>query len=197
LKILIVADKVIDKLIEPVENGPFLKNIDLILSCGDLPPEYLKNLILRYNVPLFYILGNHDIRYKTAPPWGCRNINRQIVTFKKKKFVGFSGSRWYNGGINQYTEREMSRFIAKMRIPLWRSGGPDLVVTHAPPRYINDAEDLCHRGFRRFNGFINKYKPLCFLHGHIHRFFENDSERVTIVNTTRVINCYGFFILEI
>jgi len=197
LKILTVADKVVDQLLESVGGGPFLKDIDLILSCGDLPPEYLKSLIFRYKVPLFYILGNHDIRYKTAPPFGCRSINRRIVTFKKRQFVGFSGSRWYNGGVNQYTEKEMSQFIGKMRYSLWRSGSPDLVLTHAPPRHINDAEDLCHRGFKRFNGFIKKYKPPYFLHGHIHKSFNNDSERVSIVNTTRVINCYGFFILEI
>ena len=197
MKILIVADKVTDKLLEPVGGAPFLKDIDLILSCGDLPPEYLKSLLFRYDVPLFYILGNHDLRYKTAPPVGCRNIDRQIVTFKNKKIIGLSGSRWYNGGINQYTEKEMGRFIARMRFPLWRSGGPDLVLTHAPPRHINDEEDLCHRGFRRFNDFIKKYKPPYFLHGHIHKFFENDSERVSTANTTRVINCYGFFILKI
>jgi Icc-related predicted phosphoesterase len=197
LKILIVADKVIDTLLEPVGGAPFLEDIDLILSCGDLPPEYLKSLTYRYNVPLLYILGNHDIRYKTAPPFGCRNINRRIVTFKDMRIVGFSGSRWYNGGINQYTEKEMNRFIARMRYPLWRNGSPDLVLTHAPPRYINDAEDPCHKGFRRFNGFIKKYKPPHFLHGHIHKLFESDDERISYVNTTQVINCYGFFILEI
>jgi len=197
LRILIVADKVIDKLLEPVGGAPFLKDIDLIISCGDLPPEYLQKLTFSYDVPLFYILGNHDIRYKTSPPAGCRNIHRQVITFKKKQIIGFSGSRWYNGGVNQYTENEMSRFIAKMRFSLWQNGNLDLVITHAPPRHINDAEDPCHRGFKRFNGFINKYKPSYFLHGHIHRLFENDSERVSIVNTTQVINCYGFFILEI
>jgi len=197
LKILIVADRVTEKLLEPVGGGPLFKDIDLILSCGDLPPEYLKSLMFRYNVPLFYILGNHDLRYDTAPPVGCRNIDRQIVTFKNKKIIGFSGSRWYNGGVNQYTEKEMSRFIGRMRLSLWRHGDPDLVVTHAPPRHINDAEDLCHRGFKRFNRFINKYNPPYFLHGHIHKLFENDSERVTIVNTSKVINCYGFFILKV
>ncbi len=197
MRILTVADKVIDKLLEPVGGAPFLKDIDLIISCGDLPPEYLQNLTFRYDVPLFYILGNHDIRYKTSPPAGCRNIHRRVITFKKRQIVGFSGSRWYNGGVNQYTENEMSRFIAKMRFSLWQNGNPDLVITHAPPRHINDAEDPCHRGFKRFNGFIKKYKPSYFLHGHIHRLFESDSERVSIVNTTQVINCYGFFILEI
>jgi len=197
LNILIVADTVTDKLLEPVGGGPFLQDIDLILSCGDLPPEYLSRLTFRYDVPLLFILGNHDLRYKTAPPAGCRNIDRQLVTFTDRKIVGFSGSRWYNGGINQYTEKQMKRFIGGMRFSLWRSGTPDLVITHAPPRHINDAEDPCHRGFNGFRRFIDKYNPPYFLHGHIHASFNNDSERISTVNTTQVINCYGFYILEI
>jgi len=197
MKILIVADTVTNELIEPVGGGTYLQDIDLILSCGDLPPEYLSSLTSRYNVPLLYILGNHDLRYKTSPPGGCRNIDRTIVTCKDLKIIGFSGSRWYNGGVNQYTEKQMKHFIAKLRFSLWRSGSPDLIITHAPPRHINDAEDRCHRGFNVFNSFINKYKPPYLLHGHIHKLFKNDSERISTVNTTQVINCYGFHVLEI
>jgi len=197
LKILIVADTVTDMLLESVGGGPALPDIDLIFSCGDLPPEYLSSLTFRYDVPLFYILGNHDLRYKTSPPAGCRNIDRQLITFNNRKIIGFSGSRWYNGGVNQYTEGEMKRAISRMRFSLWRSGSPDLVITHAPPRHINDAEDPCHRGFNGFNSFIKKYNPSYFLHGHIHTFFDKDSDRISFVNTTQVINCYGFYVLEI
>jgi len=91
----------------------------------------------------------------------------------------------------------MSRFISRMRFTLWRNGTPDLVLSHAPPRHINDAEDPCHRGFRGFRKFIDKYNPPYFLHGHIHSLFKNDSERITTVNSTEVINCYGFYVLEI
>lgn len=197
MKILIVADTVINKLLEPVKGGTFLQDIDLILSCGDLPPEYLSSLAFRYNVPLLYILGNHDLRYKTSPPGGCRNIDQTIATFRDLKIIGFSGSRWYNGGINQYTEKQMKHSIKKLRFSLWRSGSPDLILTHAPPRHVNDAEDLCHRGFKVFNSFIKKYNPPYFLHGHIHTLFKNDAERISTVNTTRVINCYGFHVLKI
>jgi len=197
MKILIVADTVTNKLLEPVEGETFLRDIDLIVSCGDLPPEYLSRLTFRYDVPLLYILGNHDLRYKTSPPGGCRNIDQRITTFKGLKIIGFSGSRWYNGGINQYTETQMKRSINKLRFSLWRSGSPDLVITHAPPRHVNDAEDLCHRGFKVFNSLIKKYNPPYFLHGHIHTLFKDDTERISTVNTTQVINCYGFHVLEI
>ncbi len=197
MKILTVSDTVSAELLESAEILENLKGIDLILSCGDLPPEFLAGLRHRYDVPLLYILGNHDLRYTTAPPSGCQNIDRRIVDIQGMRIVGFSGSRWYNGGMNQYTEKEMRRFIGRMRLALWRSGAPDIVVTHAPPRHIRDAEDPCHKGFKCFVNFINKYKPTYFIHGHIHRLFKKDAERITLHNTTKVINSYGFYVFEI
>ena len=87
--------------------------------------------------------------------------------------------------------------LTKLRPALWRQGGVDLVVTHAPPRFVHDAEDLCHRGFRTFRWLLEKYRPKYFIHGHIHDLFTEPSERVTVVNKTKVINSYGYYLLEI
>lgn len=197
MKILCVADTVVKSLLESVDGSHLLAGIELILACGDLPPEYLSSLKHRYDVPLLYVLGNHDLRYGESPPQGCLNIHQKIVKIGGVRIIGFSGSRWYNGNINQYTEQQMARFIRKMRIPIWRNGGVNLVISHAPPRFVNDAEDPCHRGFRIFLQFIEKYRPAYFIHGHIHTLFENDSERLTRVQSTSVINSYGYHVLEI
>ncbi len=197
MKILSVADVVTESLLDKVGGAPALEGIDVILGCGDLPPEYLTSLRQQYNVSLFYVLGNHDIRYKSQPPSGCFHIDRKIVSIGPLKITGFSGSRWYNGNINQYTEKQMVRHVNKMRFSLWRNGGVDLVVTHAPPRYIHDAEDPCHKGFRVFRRFIDKYSPSYFIHGHIHTLFADESERLTRINTTTVLNSYGYHVLEI
>lgn len=197
MKILAVADRVTPALLDPVHGGPCFTDIDLIISCGDLPPEYLTSLKARFDLPLLYVLGNHDLRYRTSPPRGCQCIDRQIVSSHGLRILGFSGSRWYNGNINQYTEQEMAIFIRRLRLPLWLSGGVDLVITHAPPRHIHDAEDRCHKGFKNFCSFIDRYRPPYFIHGHIHTFFTHDSERITTVNSTQVINSYGYYTLEI
>lgn len=197
MKILAVADTVCDELLEKVDGRPFLAGVDLIISCGDLPPEYLTSLKACYDVPLLYVLGNHDIRYKSSPPIGCSDINRRIFLHGTIRITGFSGSRWYNGNINQYTEREMASFIRKLRFQLWRRKGTDLVVTHAPPRHIHDTEDRCHRGFYVFRKFIKRYQPPIFLHGHIHKLFSDDAERITVVNSTQVINCYGYYTFKL
>lgn len=197
MKILTVSDKVSEELLAPDRKDPKLDGIDLIFACGDLPPEFLTSLRHRYDAPVMYILGNHDLRYEESPPTGCTYIDRKLVTFNNKRILGFSGSRWYNGGKNQYSEKEMEKFIAGLRFHIWLKGAPDIIVTHASPRHIHDEEDPCHKGFRCFNTLIQKYSPSHFIHGHIHRLFENDEDRISTVNTTKVINSYGYYVFEI
>ncbi|MCL4378324.1 MAG: metallophosphoesterase [Actinobacteria bacterium] len=72
----------------------------------------------------------------------------------------------------------------------------DILVTHAPPFKIHDQEDLCHKGFKAFIGFIKKYKPKYLIHGHIHIYGANPEWRTKFDETT-VINAYGYRIIEI
>jgi len=196
MKILSVSDVVAPILDQHVPAGPFA-DIDLILSCGDLPPEYLSRLVNALNAPLYYVHGNHDIRYKDKPPEGGYNLHAKLVKIRGIKIVGLEGSHWYNDGPHQYKEAQMRSIIRRLRPTLWWRGGVDLVVTHAPPRHIHDAEDLCHRGFECFRWLIDKYQPLYFIHGHIHKNFSDPAQRVTVVNATKVVNTYGYFFLEI
>lgn len=195
-RILAVSDVVEQDLPDRLERRRF-GTIDLVLSCGDLPPEYLKSLMYASGALLCYVRGNHDIRYDRKPPEGCLEIHGRIHQLGELRVLGLGGSRWYNGGPNQYTEKEMRRVIRRLRPRLWWKRGVDIIVTHAPPRFIHDAEDLCHRGFRSFRRLIDLYQPAYFLHGHIHAQFDRESERITQVGRTCVINCFGHHLLEI
>jgi len=73
--------------------------------------------------PCSYVLGNHDLRYGTSPPQGCRCIDRRIATHRGLRILGLSGSRWYNGNVNQFAETEMAAFIRRLRLSLWWSRG--------------------------------------------------------------------------
>jgi Icc-related predicted phosphoesterase len=174
-----------------------LPRIDLILSCGDLPPEYLVSLVNVFEVPLYYVRGNHDIRHATGQFAGCENLDRRLVRFKGLNILGLEGSRWYNGGPVQYTENQMKKRIRGLRLSIWWRKGIDIIITHAPPRHIHDAEDLCHRGFRSFRNLIDRYQPSYFIHGHIHAHFENAQERMTKIQRTRVVNTYGYHLIEV
>jgi Icc-related predicted phosphoesterase len=196
MKLLSVSDYVVSTLYDNFDARHFPK-IDLILSCGDLPPEYLSYLFSSFKAPLYYVRGNHDIRYDSKPPDGCIDLNARLVQFQGIRMLGLEGSRWYSGGPHQYTEKEMRKIIRGLRPKIWWQRGIDIIITHAPPRYIHDAEDLCHRGFKSFQWLIDHYSPIYFIHGHIHAEFSDPSERITKINKTKVVNTYGFYLFEI
>ncbi|MEA3467226.1 MAG: metallophosphoesterase [Thermodesulfobacteriota bacterium] len=195
MKILSVSDRVENKLLNKAENCLPAKP-DLILACGDLPPEYLTDLREIYAVPLYFIEGNHDLRYHKSPPVGCTNLHAKLITEQGLRIMGFSGSRWYNGGVNQYTESEMKKMVRSLWFQLLQHRKVDIIITHAPPRFIQDQEDPCHKGFKSFIPLIEKQKPAWFIHGHIHALFNDPAERISKVCDTKVINSYGFFFFE-
>jgi len=196
MKILSISDMVVPELSEQFDARQF-DGIELVLSCGDLPPEYLASIREHLDVPLYYVRGNHDIRYQNSPPVGCLDIHQRWITFKGLRIMGLEGSRWYNGGPIQYRDYQMRQMIWRMTPGLWFKGGVDMVITHAPPRHIHDAEDRCHRGFDSFLKLINRFKPRYFIHGHIHAYITDPSQRVTLVGNTHVINTFAYHLLEV
>jgi Icc-related predicted phosphoesterase len=196
MKILTVSDKVEPFLYQHFDSAQ-APQADLILSCGDLPPEYLSSLSTALNAPVYYISGNHDIRYAHHPPEGCVNLASRLIRIRGLNILGLEGSRWYNGGPYQYHERQMRQKIRRLRFQIWRQGGLDMVITHAPPRHVHDAEDRCHKGFDCYVKLIQRYAPAYFIHGHIHKRFYDPDERVTLVNRTQVINTCGHTFIEI
>jgi Icc-related predicted phosphoesterase len=196
MKILTVSDRVESILYDRFDEGQF-PGVNLILSCGDLPPEYLSSLAASFNVPLYYVLGNHDIRFDSKLPDGCIDLHAKLVNFQGISILGLEGSHWYNGGPHQYTEGQMRKIVKSIRERSWRKGGIDIIITHAPPRHIHDAEDQCHKGFKIYQWLIDNYSPSYFIHGHIHFNFNDPSQRISIVNKTKVINSYGYYLFEI
>lgn len=88
MKILVVADTQVPEFADSGFNVGLTKGVELIISCGDLQPEYLSLLSKQIGVPVYYVMGNHDIRYEVAPPEGCLNIHRQIITYGGVRILG-------------------------------------------------------------------------------------------------------------
>ncbi len=196
MKILSVSDAVEPLLYDRFDPSRF-GGFDLILACGDLPPKYLSFLVTQFNVPLYYVKGNHDIRPNGYGPGGCMDLDSKLIVHQGLRIMGLEGCHWYNGKAHQYTERQMRKKIRKLWYPLWRHKGVDIVITHAPPRHINDGEDQCHRGFESFRRLIHKYHPQYFIHGHMHFNYIADPQRITVFDQTKVVNTYGHFLFEI
>ncbi|MBO5239484.1 MAG: metallophosphoesterase [Lachnospiraceae bacterium] len=173
-----------------------LDGIDLILSCGDLKPEYLSFLATFSKVPILYVRGNHDDIYETKPPEGCICIEDSIYTYQGVRILGLGGSIRYKQGKNQYTQSEMKGRVRKLWWKLKCNKGFDILLTHAPAYHVNDGEDGPHEGFEAFVELLDTYKPKCFIHGHVHLTYSRSHKRESLYNETRVINGYEKYIFD-
>lgn len=196
MKILAVSDEPCPALWDYYKEG-CLKDYDLILSCGDLKAEYLSFLVTMARCPVFYVHGNHDTSYDRKPPLGCDCIEDKLVEVNGVKILGLGGSRKYGGGKHQYSEKEMQKRIRRLRFALWRAGGVDIVVTHAPVAGVGDGEDIAHKGFEAFRELLDKYHPQYLLHGHMHLCYGQDKTRQRQYGQTTVINADGKIVLDV
>lgn len=139
MKTLVVADKVQDYIYSPglKERMP---EVELVLSCGDLPFYYLEFIVSSLNVPLLYVFGNHNtfeyIGHKPEQrdhglmtssitamckmhgqvgqikwtPEGCINVDEQVVYHKGLLIGGLEGSIRYKPDAPHQYSESQMRF---------------------------------------------------------------------------------------
>jgi len=196
VRILVVADEECKYFWDYYQPGR-LKEYDLILSCGDLKPEYLSFLVTMGRAPVLYVHGNHDTIYERRPPEGCISVEDTIYKYGDLRILGLGGSRRYSGGPHQYTERQMRWRIFKLWPKLMWNKGVDIVLTHAPVRDYGDDDDLPHRGFEAFWKLLEKHHPRYLLHGHVHMNYGHDRPRIVEYGETDLINGYERYVLDL
>jgi Icc-related predicted phosphoesterase len=216
MKILCISDQ-IDPLVYSASIKERFSGIDMVLSAGDLPMDYLEFIVSSLNKPLLFVFGNHNLRgyhyYRSkaetdimdaeknaALGSGAVHIGSKVRREEGLIIAGLGGSMMYNHGENQYTDAEMRFEILKL-IPtmlfnrIFRGRFLDILLTHAAPLGIHDKEDRCHRGFKAFLWFMRAFKPKYLIHGHIHLYDLSDV-RTTKYQDTLVINAYGHYIID-
>jgi Icc-related predicted phosphoesterase len=196
------------------------KDIDLVLGAGDLPMDYYGYIVSSLNKKLFFVFGNHNLNYYNR--FTGQNVNYsydpasvnqhsfgsifttgKVIREKKTGLIiaGMGGSINYNNGENQYTDSQMYYKLFKL-VPrlifnkIFYGRYLDIFLTHSPPRGINDRDDPCHRGFKSFLWFLDKFKPAFLIHGHIH-LYDRNAPREVKYKDTRIINVYDYYVLEI
>lgn len=208
MKILAVSDRVLDPLYSG-QVGQLFPDVDLLISCGDLPFYYLDFLTSALNAPLLYVRGNHDGGPQYAADgriWsdvrGGMDIHGKVVARKGLILAGLQGSMRYKPyGEYMYSESEMRMTVAQM-VPrlLWnrqRFGRAlDILVTHSPPFGIHDRPDLPHTGFKVFLSFLRMFKPRYLLHGHVHVYRQDEIVTSTYADTT-ILNVYPYRVIDI
>lgn len=209
MKILCIADHV-DPLVYSLSIKTRFKDVDLVISAGDLPINYYDYIVSSLNKPLLFVFGNHIARALKGLSAkrrlasqrhfsGALYIDHRAVREKKLLFAGLGGSMWYNGGENQFTQRQMTWNILKLVPALLvnkvRYGRYlDIFLTHAPPFGINDRQDLCHTGFKSFLWFMRKFKPRYLIHGHVHLYSRNE-RRISCYCSTLIVNAYDHHVI--
>jgi len=208
MKILAVSDTEIGFIYSPMICERFA-DIDLVISCGDLPYYYLEYIIGMLNVPLYYVRGNHasKVEYSDSgafrtSPWGAIDLHqRGREDDTGLLLAGLEGCLRYNNGPHQYSQSEywmkVWRLVPRLMFNKLKLGRYlDVFVTHAPPYHIHDADDLPHQGIKAFNWLIKVFRPAYHLHGHIH-IYRHDIVVETMVDQTKVINTYGYKVIQI
>jgi predicted phosphodiesterase len=212
-KILAVSDEIDEALY-----GPALEDVrpDLVVSCGDLPLDYLEYLVTRLNAPLVYVPGNHDPDLRggnarsasslspppedAAGPRGCTNADLRVVDAGGLRLAGLGGCVRYREGPNQYTQTAMQRRARLLRLRVrarrLRDGrGVDVLLSHAPPLGVGDEDDPAHVGIQALHALVARLSPTLLLHGHIHPYGEKRTDRM--MGTTRVVNVIPRRVVEV
>ena len=218
MKILCVSDHV-DPLVYSSGVKSRFSDIDLVLSAGDLPMEYLGFISSSLNKRIYFVFGNHHLKHLelfTKQTDSNQEFHRDERLFRNYfgstcidgkarrhgslLIAGLGGSRRYNSGDHQFTDFQMRLRIMKL-IPrlLWNRLAHgryiDILLTHAAPLDLNDRPDPTHVGFPSFVRFIERFHPKYLLHGHIH-LYDINAVRETEYAGTKIINVYDHLVLE-
>ncbi len=115
--------------------------------------------------------------------------------------AGASGTSRYNNGLCQFTDSQMKfkllKLVPKLIYNKLKYGRYlDIFMTHASPRHIHDHEDPCHIGFECYNWFLQRFKPVYMVHGHIH-LYDLREERIGNYYDTTVVNAYAHYVIEL
>ncbi len=210
IRALAVSDQ-IDPRIHSATLRERMGDVNVVFGCGDLPARYLEFLADALDRPVYFVLGNHleelyrlGERGKHYQPMGCVDVGGRVLRDDWTGLIlaGLPGSPKYcDGEEQQYTETQVLWLIARMTPRLlWnrlRHGRAlDILITHAPPRDINDRVDPPHRGFKAIRTFLRWFKPTYHLHGHVHLYDRSEPSTATFDQTT-IINVFPYRVLDL
>lgn len=199
IRILAVSDEP-DPTLDSPATREALGEIDFIVGAGDLQPEYLSFVADAFHAPLRYVRGNHD----AGTAWVHTEHSllpepmddATLVHEAGLRILAFGGSPIYSGRGHEVSGPRM--WLRAVR-GWWAARGqaPVLVVTHAPPRAVNDDTDLAHQGFPAFRWLAGRLRPPLWLHGHTALVRRGLDGRCARFEDTLFYNCTGATLVEL
>ena len=199
IRILAVSDEP-DPSLDSAVTRERIGAVDLVIGAGDLEPDYLSFVTDAFDAPLRYIRGNHDV----GSAWSAtrRTLlpepmpDGRVIVEDGLRLLGFSGSPIYSDGPMQVSALGMWARVIRSSSAAQRAK-PVLVVSHAPPRDMNDDDDRAHRGFTAFRWLVDRLAPPLWLHGHTALVRRGIDDRCATHNGTLFYNCTGATLIEL
>ena len=198
MRILALSDIEDERL--PVGLDQEAGTIDLVIGCGDLAYAYLDHVATAVGAPLRAVHGNHDVPMENIDDpavrewWQGIDLHGRVSSVNGALVGGVEGSPRYKPGPYQANELDVwltiLRMVPALLLNRIRHGRfLDVLVTHAPPRGVQDLPDRTHRGFLALRAFIRLFAPRVHVHGHTH-VYDSRTETTTRFGRTTVINAY-------
>lgn len=162
--------------------------IELIITLGDLTRDDLLPLEHITDIPKIGVYGNHDSG-TYMPELGIWNLHMATWQWGGLSFGGFEGCVRYKPSKTaiMYTQAEATELL--------RSFPPvDIMITHCPPRGINDEAELAHQGFDALRQYLTQHSPQLLLHGHT---YPTADSQVRSYHRTRITYVHGAQVVDI
>ncbi|NHK30049.1 MAG: hypothetical protein FK730_01770 [Asgard group archaeon] len=169
------------------------ENITLITISGDFTMygnvEEIESILQefdQFNLPIFYVPGNMDTDKSTDISFSnIHPLHGRCNNYSGFNFIGLGGSNPTPFHTPfELSENEIEIILIKARNAI-ENDDPIIIISHTPP--LNSAADKISRGKHvgSFNvrNFIDKYKPVLILCGHIH-----ESKSISQIENTTCIN---------
>jgi Icc-related predicted phosphoesterase len=202
IRFLAASDEV-DPALEHEANRASLGQLDGVIGCGDLSPEWLAFLADAFEAPLVYVRGNHD----RGGGWDeeKRGAPRPLDSGRLTRVDGIpiAGLGW--PGVEQRGNERHSGLAWRDALSvasrsliarLTGRGGPLVVISHVPPAGAGDVPtDPYHVGFPAYRWLLDRLRPPVWLHGHT----TTASVPALLVHAgpTTLVNVTGAVLLEL
>lgn len=135
-----------------------------VVMLGDISRTRAQSIrkIVPDNVPLLYVLGNHDRWNEYRGIANTYSLDGKAITVGGIKMTGLSGSTRYKPApeLAMRSQKEAKKITRQLP-------AADILVTHVSP-YHMISDDEAHEGYKAIDHYISNYVPAYHIFGHHH-----------------------------
>ncbi|HET7676920.1 MAG TPA: metallophosphoesterase [Candidatus Limnocylindrales bacterium] len=194
---MLAASDELDPALDHPRNRAELGELDLVVGCGDLEPDYLAFLGDAFGVPLLHVRGNHD----RGIAWGTaeRIVPEALPDGRivEEASLSVAGLSWPGPADGRAVRDDLGAWRQVLPLALRAVRRPPLLVlSHVPPRGLgDDLHDPFHAGFGAYRWLLERARPPLWLHGHTH--CRPSRDRVERHGRTTLVNVTGAVLVEL